>query len=244
MKAWVVNMISPLYVNPNYYYTRSQAVNYMQISEASFSKYFLMQVPENAYGKRVKYLGKDLNTRINQLTNTIVPSTKEPAYIDFRKQRQQYLSSLPKLTGNKSSVKTLPVILADNQNPLFERIIDCKFDYKFNIPKNCLRKPCVYRADALAFPVPGYKLLALDTVNNWVTAMPTACLPNTFNIDVFYSIMNGVQSGYYSYSNECLTIIKHRINLIQMNSLQCNGQLIDLNNSYNQLKSIIAEFDS
>ena len=115
---------------------------------------------------------------------------------------------------------------------------------KFNIPKNCLRKPCVYRADALAFPVPGYKLLALDTVNNWVTAMPTACLPNTFNIDVFYSIMNGVQSGYYSYSNECITIIKHRINLIQMNSLQCNGQLIDLNNSYNQLKSIIAEFDS
>lgn len=209
----------------------------MQISEASFSKYFLMQVPEHAYGKRVKYLGKDLNTRISQLTNTIVPSTKEPAYIDFRKQRQQYLNSLPKLAGSKFSVKTLPVILADNQNPLFERIIN----YKFNIPKNCLRKPCVYCADTLAFPVPGYKLLALDTVNNWVTAIPTACLPNTFDIDIFYSIMNGVQTGYYP--NQCLTIIKHRINLIQMNSMQCNGQLIDLNNSYNQLKSLIAEFD-
>lgn len=232
-------MISPLYVNPNYYYTRSQAVNCMQISEASFSKYFLMQIPEHTYGKRVKYLGKDLNTRINQLTNTIVPSTKESAYIDFRKQRQQYLNSLPKLAGRKFAVKTLPVILADNQNPLFERIID----YKFNIPKNCLRKPCVYRADTLAFPVPGYKLLALDTANNWVTAMPTACLPNAFDIDVFYSIMNGVQSGYYLYSDQCLTIIRHRINLIQLNSLQCNGQLIDLNNSYNQLKSIIAEFD-
>lgn len=239
MKAWAVNMISPLYVNPNYYYTRSQAVNYMQISEASFSKYFLTQVPEHAYGKRVKYLGKDLNSRINQLLNVAALNTKAPAYIDFRKQRQQYLSSLPKLAGSKFSVKTLPVILADNQNPLFERIID----YKFNIPKNCLRKPCVYCADTLAFPVPGYKLLALDTVNNWVTAMPTACLPNTFDIDVFYSIMNGVQSGYYSYSNQCLTIIKHRINLIQMNSMQCNRQLIDLNNSYNQLKSLIAEFD-
>lgn len=237
MKAWAVNMISPLYVNPNYYYTRSQAVNYMQISEASFSKYFLMQVPEHAYGKRVKYLGKDLNTRISQLTNTIVPSTKEPAYIDFRKQRQQYLNSLPKLAGSKFSVKTLPVILADNQNPLFERIID----YKFNIPKNCLCKPCVYCADTLTFPVPGYKLLALDTVNNWVTAIPTACLPNTFDIDIFYSIMNGVQTGYYP--NQCLTIIKQRINLIQMNSIQCNEQLIDLNNSYNQLKSIITKFD-
>lgn len=232
-------MINPFYVNPNYYYTRSQAVNYMQISEASFSKYFLMQVPEHAYGKRVKYLGKDLNTRINQLTNIAVPTTKAPAYIDFRKQRQQYLSSLPKLAGRKFAVKTLPVILADNQNPLFERIIDCKF----NIPKNCLRKPCVYRADTLAFPVPGYKLLALDTANNWVTAMPTACLPNAFDMDVFYSIMNGVQSGYYSYSDQCLTIIKHRINLIQMDSLQCNEQLINLNNSYNQLKSIITEID-
>ena len=233
-------MINPFYVNPNYYYTRSQAVNYMQISEASFSKYFLMQIPEHAYGKRVKYLGKDLNNRISQLTNTIVPNAKEPAYIDFRKLRQQYLNSLPKLAGNKFSVKTLPVILADNQKPLFEYIIN----YEFNIPKNCLRKPRVYRADKLAFPVPGYKLLTLDTENNWVTAMPTACLPNTFDIDVFYSIMNGVQSDYYSYSDQCLTIIKHRINLIQMNSLQCNSQLIDLNNSYNQLKSIIAEFDS
>lgn len=240
MKAWAGNMISPLYVNPNYYYTRSQAVNYMQISEASFSKYFLMQMPEHAYGKRVKYLGKDLNSRINQLLNVATLNTKAPAYIDFRKQRQQYLDSLPKLAGSKSSVKTLPVILADNQNPLFECIIDCNF----NIPKNCLHKSRVYRADALAFPVPGYKLLALDTANNWVTAMPTACLPNAFDIDVFYSIMNGVQSGYYSYADQCLTIIKHRINLIQMNSLQCNGQLIDLNNSYNQLKSIIAEFDS
>lgn len=232
-------MINPFYVNPNYYYTRSQAVNYMQISEASFSKYFLMQIPEHAYGKRVKYLGKDLNSRINQLTNIIATNTKEPAYIDFRKQRQQYLNSLPKLAGSKFAVKTLPVILADNQNPLFERIID----YKFNIPKNCVRKPCVYSANTLAFPVPGYKLLALDTVNNWVTAMPTACLPNTFDIDVFYSIMNGVQSGYYSYSDQCLTIIKHRINLIQMDSLQCNEQLINLNNSYNQLKSIITEID-
>lgn len=231
-------MINPFYVNPNYYYTRSQAVNYMQISEASFSKYFLMQIPEHAYGKRVKYLGKDLNNRISQLTNTIVPNAKEPAYIDFRKQRQQYLNSLPKLTGSKLSVKTLPVILADNQSPLFERIIN----YKFNIPKNCLRKPCVYSADTLAFPVPGYKLLALDTINNWITAMPTACLANTFDIDVFYSIMNGVQTGYYP--NQCLTIIKHRINLIQINSIQCNKQLIDLNNSYNQLKSIITEFDN
>lgn len=231
-------MINPFYVNPNYYYTRSQAVNYMQISEASFSKYFLMQVPEHAYGKRVKYLGKDLNNRINQLTNTIVPSTKEPSYIDFRKQRQQYLNSLPKLAGSKFSVKTLPVILADNQNPLFERIIN----YNFNIPKNCLCNPCVYCADTLAFPVPGYKLLALDTVNNWVTAIPTACLPNTFDIDIFYSIMNGVQTGYYP--NQCLTIIKHRINLIQMNSIQCNEQLIDLNNNYNQLKSIITESDN
>lgn len=236
MKAWAVNMISPLYVNPNYYYTRSQAVNYMQISEASFSKYFLTQIPEHAYGKRVKYLGKDLNTRINQLTNTTVPNAKAPAYIDFRKQRQQYLNSLPKLAGSKFSVKTLPVILADNQNPLFERIID----YKFNIPKNCLRKPCVYCADTLAFPVPGYKLLALDTVNNWATAMPTACLPNTFDIDVFYNTI--IQTGYYP--NQCLTIIKHRINLIQMNSIQCNEQLIDLNNSYNQLKSIITKFDN
>lgn len=237
-------MINPLYVNPNYYYTRSQAVNYMQISEASFSKYFLMQIPEHTYGKRVKYLGKDLNSRINQLTNATVPTTKAPAYTDFRKLRQQYLNSLPKLAGRKFSVKTLPVILADNQNPLFERIIDCKFNYKFNIPKNCFSEPRVYRADTLAFPVPGYKLLTLDTENNWVTAMPTACLPNTFDIDVFYSIMNGVQSGYCSYSDQCLTIIKHRINLIQINSLQCNSQLIDLNNSYNQLKSIIAEFDS
>ena len=232
-------MINPFHVNPNYYYTRSQAVNYMQISEASFSKYFLMQVPEHAYGKRVKYLGKDLNSRINQLTNIAAANAKEPAYIDFRKQRQQYLNSLPKLAGSKFAVKTLPVILADNQNLLFERIIDCKF----NIPNNCLHKPCVYRADTLAFPVPGYKLLALDTVNNWVTAMPTACLPNTFDIDVFYSIMDGVQSGYYSYSDQCLTIIKHRINLIQMDSLQCNEQLINLNNSYNQLKSIITEID-
>lgn len=237
MKAWAEKMISPLYVNPNYYYTRLQAVNYMQISEASFSKYFLMQIPEHAYGKRVKYLGKDLNSRINQLTNIAAPNTKAPAYIDFRKQRQQYLNRLPKLAGSKFAVKTLPVILADNQNPLFERIIDCKF----NIPKNCLHKPGVYRADTLAFPVPGYKLLALDTANNWVTAMPTACLPNTFDIDVFYSIMNGVQTGYYP--DQCLTIIKHRINLIQMDSLQCNEQLINLNNSYNQLKSIITEID-
>lgn len=237
MKAWAENMISPLYVNPNYYYTRSQAVNYMQISEASFSKYLLMQIPEHAYGKRVKYLGKDLNSRINQLSNIAVPTTKAPAYIDFRKQRQQYLNRLPKLTGSKFAVKTLPVILADNQNPLFERIIDCKF----NILKNCLRKSCVYSADTLAFPVPGYKLLVLDTVNNWVTAMPTACLPNAFDMDVFYSIMNGVQTGYYP--DQCLTIIKHRINLIQMNSLQCNEQLINLNNSYNQLKSIITEID-
>lgn len=235
MKAWAENMISPLYVNPNYYYTRSQAINYMQISEASFSKYFLMQIPEHAYGKRVKYLGKDLNTRINQLTNVAALNTKAPAYIDFRKQRQQYLNRLPKLAGRKFSLKTLPVILADNQTPLFERIID----YKFNIPKNCLRKPCVYCADTLAFPVPGYKLLALDTANNWVTAMTTACLPNTFDIDVFYSSMNGVQTSYYP--NQCLTIIKHRINLIQMNSLQCNEQLINLNNGYNQLKSVITE---
>lgn len=231
-------MINPFYVNPNYYYTRSQAVNYMQISEASFSKYFLMQIPEHAYGKRVKYLGKDLNNRISQLTNTIVPNAKEPAYIDFRKQRRQYLNSLPKLTGSKFSVKTLPVILADNQSPLFERIIN----YKFNIPKNCLRKSCVYSADTLTFPVSGYKLLTLDTVNDWITAIPTACLPNTFDIDVFYSIMNGVQLGYYP--DQCLTIIKHRINLIQINSVQCNKQLIDLNNSYNQLKSIITEFDN
>lgn len=226
-------MINPLYVNPNYFYTRSQAVNYMQISEASFSKYFLMQIPEHAYGKRVKYLGKDLNRRINQLTNTIVPNAKEPAYIDFRKQRDQYLNSLPTLSGSKFSVKILPVILADNQNLLFERIID----YKFNIPKNCLHKPCVYSADTLTFSVSGYKLLTLDTVNNLVTAIPTACLPNTFDIDVFYSIMNGVQTSYYP--NQCLTIIKHRINLIQIDSVQCNKQLIDLNNSYNQLKSII-----
>lgn len=226
-------MINPLYVNPNYYYTRSQAVNYMQISEASFSKYFLMQIPEHAYGKRVKYLGKDLNSRISQLINVAVPNAKAPAYIDFRKQRQQYLNSLPKLAGSKFSVKTLPVILADNQNPLFERIIN----YEFNIPKNCLRKPCVYSADTLTFPVSGYKLLTLDTVNNWVTAIPTACLPNTFDIDVFYSIMNGVQLGYYP--DQCLTIIKHRINLIQIDSVQYNKQLIDLNNSYNQLKSII-----
>lgn len=226
-------MINPLYVNPNYFYTRSQAVNYMQISEASFSKYFLMQIPEHAYGKRVKYLGKDLNSRINQLTNVVLPNAKEPAYIDFRKQRQQYLNSLPKLAGSKFSVKTLPVILADNQNPLFERIIN----YKFNIPKNCLRKSCVYSADTLTFPVSGYKLLTLDTVNDWVTAIPTACLPNTFDIDVFNSIMNGVQLGYYP--DQCLTIIKHRINLIQIDSVQYNKQLIDLNNSYNQLKSII-----
>lgn len=231
-------MINPLYVNPNYFYTRSQAVNYMQISEASFSKYFLMQIPEHAYGKRVKYLGKDLNSRINQLTNVAVPNAKVPAYIDFRKQRQQYLNSLPKLAGSKFSVKTLPVILADNQNPLFERIIN----YKFNIPKNCLHKPCVYSADTLTFQVSGYKLLTLDTVNNWVTAIPTACLPNTFDIDVFYSIMNGVKLGYYP--DQCLTIIKHRINVIQINNIQCNKQLIDLNNSYNQLKSIITEFDN
>lgn len=48
--------------------------------------------------------------------------------------------------------------------------------------------------------------------------------------------MNGVQTSYYP--DQCLTIIKHRINLIQINSVQCNKQLIDLNNSYNQLKSV------
>lgn len=77
-------MINPQKVNPGKTYTRKEAVKEMQISQASFTKYFLGQVPEiKSTDKRVIYSGLSLNEQIDNLksnktvytiANNIIPS--------------------------------------------------------------------------------------------------------------------------------------------------------------------------
>lgn len=76
-------MINPQKVNPGKTYTRKEAVKEMQISQASFTKYFLGQVPEiKSTDKRVVYSGLNLNEQIDNLksnktvytiANSIIP---------------------------------------------------------------------------------------------------------------------------------------------------------------------------
>lgn len=76
-------MINPQKVNPGKTYTRKEAVKKMQISQASFTKYFLGQVPEiKSTDKRVVYSGLSLNEQIDNLksnktvytiANSIIP---------------------------------------------------------------------------------------------------------------------------------------------------------------------------
>lgn len=76
-------MINPQKVNPGKTYTRKEAVKEMQISQASFTKYFLGQVPEiKSTDKRVVYSGLSLNEQIDNLksnktvytiANSIIP---------------------------------------------------------------------------------------------------------------------------------------------------------------------------
>lgn len=68
MKGRKSKMINPQKVNPGKTYTRKEAVKEMQISEASFTKYFLGQVPEiKNTDKRVVYSGLSLNEQIDNL---------------------------------------------------------------------------------------------------------------------------------------------------------------------------------
>ena len=76
-------MINPQKVNPGKTYTRKEAVKEMRISQASFTKYFLGQVPEiKSTDKRVVYSGLSLNEQIDNLksnktvytiANSIIP---------------------------------------------------------------------------------------------------------------------------------------------------------------------------
>lgn len=70
MKGRKSIMINPQKVNPGKTYTRKEAVKEMQISQASFTKYFLGQVPEiKNTDKRVVYSGLSLNEQIDNLKN-------------------------------------------------------------------------------------------------------------------------------------------------------------------------------
>lgn len=70
MKGRKSKMINPQKVNPGKTYTRKEAVKEMQISQASFTKYFLGQVPEiKNTDKRVVYSGLSLNEQIDNLKN-------------------------------------------------------------------------------------------------------------------------------------------------------------------------------
>lgn len=70
MKGRKSTMINPQKVNPGKTYTRKEAVKEMQISQASFTKYFLGQVPEiKSTDKRVVYSGLSLNEQIDNLKN-------------------------------------------------------------------------------------------------------------------------------------------------------------------------------
>lgn len=83
MKGRKSKMINPQKVNPGKTYTRKEAVKEMQISQASFTKYFLGQVPEiKNTDKRVVYSGLSLNEQIDNLksnktvytiANSIIP---------------------------------------------------------------------------------------------------------------------------------------------------------------------------
>lgn len=83
MKGRKSTMINPQKVNPGKTYTRKEAVKEMQISQASFTKYFLGQVPEiKSTDKRVVYSGLSLNEQIDNLksnktvytiVNSIIP---------------------------------------------------------------------------------------------------------------------------------------------------------------------------
>ena len=83
MKGRKSTMINPQKVNPGKTYTRKEAVKEMQISQASFTKYFLGQVPEiKSTDKRVVYSGLSLNEQIDNLksdktvytiANSIIP---------------------------------------------------------------------------------------------------------------------------------------------------------------------------
>lgn len=83
MKGRKSKMINPQKVNPGKTYTRKEAVKEMQISQASFTKYFLGQVPEiKSTDKRVVYSGLSLNEQIDNLksnktvytiANSIIP---------------------------------------------------------------------------------------------------------------------------------------------------------------------------
>lgn len=68
MKGRKSTMINPQKVNPGKTYTRKEAVKEMQISQASFTKYFLGQVPEiKSTDKRIVYSGLSLNEQIDNL---------------------------------------------------------------------------------------------------------------------------------------------------------------------------------
>lgn len=83
MKGRKSKMINPQKVNPGKTYTRKEAVKELQISQASFTKYFLGQVPEiKSTDKRVVYSGLSLNEQIDNLksnktvytiANSIIP---------------------------------------------------------------------------------------------------------------------------------------------------------------------------
>lgn len=71
MKGRKITMINPQKVNPGKTYTRKEAVKELQISQASFTKYFLGQVPEiKSTDKRVVYSGLSLNEQIDNLKST------------------------------------------------------------------------------------------------------------------------------------------------------------------------------
>ena len=83
MKGRKSTMINPQKVNPGKTYARKEAVKELQISQASFTKYFLGQVPEiKSTDKRVVYSGLSLNEQIDNLksnktvytiANSIIP---------------------------------------------------------------------------------------------------------------------------------------------------------------------------
>lgn len=112
-------MINPTKVNPGKAYTRKEAVKEMQISQASFTKYFLGQVPEiKSTDKRVIYSGLSLNEQIDNLksnktvytiANNIIPrktlngwhmygpddAVKEHQKVNKDKQVKNHVISVP-----------------------------------------------------------------------------------------------------------------------------------------------------
>ena len=76
-------MIKPKYVHNGKTYTREEAVKAMDISQASFSKYFafknIKELVEHTTPNRVVYKGIELNKRIAKLRGDSKPESEETA---------------------------------------------------------------------------------------------------------------------------------------------------------------------